>query len=119
MAILFILLAAILKAVADVTSHHFETSVFKWKDPRWWNPAISWQYVGFIKFTKYRPDCWHLANSGMIICFCLATVFHTPVLKWYLELPIAGVLFNVAFNIFYNKILRNEATTTSVRLPET
>ena len=107
MAILFILLAAISKAAADTVSHHFETSVFKWKDPRWWNPAVSWEYVGFIKFTKYRPDFWHLCNSGMIIFFCLATVFHKPVLEWYYELLIAGLLFNLCFNLFYNRLLRD------------
>jgi hypothetical protein len=70
MIFLFILLAAICKAVADTLQHHFESSVFKYKDPRFWNPAVSWQYAYRIRFTKYPVDAWHLSNSLMIIFFC-------------------------------------------------
>lgn len=103
--ILSLVLAAFFKAVADTLSFHYDRSVFKWKDKRFWDPAISWKYVGFIKFTKFRADAWHLANSGMIICFCLAAVLHSPIHQWYIELPAAGILFNLTFNLFYNKVL--------------
>lgn len=106
MSILFIILAAIFKAIADTLVHHFDTSVFKYKDRRFWDASISWQYAHYLRFTKYKIDGWHLANSGMIVCFCLAFVFHHPFLKWWIELLITGVLFNVVFNLFYNKILR-------------
>lgn len=105
--ILFISLAAIFKAVADKLKDHYTVSVFKWKDPRFWNPDISYRYIGFIRFTKYRPDAWHLSNSCMIICFCLAAVLHISVLSWFYELAIAGLLFNLIFNVFYNHILKS------------
>jgi hypothetical protein len=105
--ILFISLAAVFKAISDTLKDHFSVSVFKWKDPRFWNPEISYKYVGFIRFTRYRPDAWHLSNSGMIICFCLAAVIHQPVLSWYYELAIAGLLFNLIFNVFYNHLLKS------------
>ena len=106
MSILFIILAAIFKAIADTLVHHFDTSVFKYKDRRFWDPSISWQYAHRLRFTSYPVDGWHISNSAMIVSFCLAIVFHHPVLKWWLELLIAGTLFNLVFNIFYNKILR-------------
>jgi hypothetical protein len=104
-AAILIILAAFFKAVADVLMFHFETSVFKWKDPRWWNPNISWKYVGFIKFTKYRPDAHHLANSLMIVCFITAIPF-CPDFSWWKVVIGGGVLYNLVFNLFYNKALR-------------
>ncbi len=102
----FILLAAFFKAVADTLTHHFDSSVFRWWDQRFWNAAISWQYPHYLKFTKYKVDGWHLANSGMIVCFCVAVCLHHSALAWYFEIPIAGTFFNLSLNLFYNKILR-------------
>jgi hypothetical protein len=102
---LFIVLAAICKAVADTLQHHFSTSVFKYKDPRFWNPAVSWQHAHRIRFTKYPVDAWHLSNSLMIIFFCAAAVSGTY-FKWWIDISICGVLFNVVFNYYYNKALR-------------
>lgn len=103
---LFILLAAICKAVADTLQHHYGSSVFRFSNRRFWDPAISWKYAKFLPLTKYRLDGWHLANSGMILFFCLAVAVHTPLLRWWIELPAAGLLFILSFNLFYNKILR-------------
>jgi hypothetical protein len=104
--ILFLCLAAVCKAIADTLTHHYATSVFRWKDPKFWDPSVSWYSAPFVRFTRYRFYGWHLANSGMIISFCLAASLHTAVLSWYYELPIAGIIFNLTFNLFYNKILR-------------
>jgi hypothetical protein len=106
--IILIVLAAFFKAVADTLTHHFDTSVFNWWDRRFWDASVSWRYAHYLKWTKYRLDGWHLANSGMIICFCLAVVLHTSVLSWYWEVLIAGSVFNLSFNLFYNRILRRK-----------
>lgn len=103
--LLLISLAAIFKAVADTLQHHFDTSIFKKLNPKWWNPVVSCDYVGFLPFTKYRPDAWHLANSGMIISFICAVVLSHPVTAWWLAIIIGGVVFNIVFNLFYNQIL--------------
>lgn len=108
-AIIFLILAAICKSVADTLQHHYYASVFKNLDPKWWNPAISWKHVKFIPFTKYRADAWHLANSAMIIFMVLAVALH-PLdkwqLSWYYEVAIGAAVWNVPFNVFYNKIFR-------------
>jgi hypothetical protein len=105
LSVLSLILAAFFKAVADTLSHHFDTSVFKWRDRRFWDPLVS-QSAPYLKGTKYRLDAWHLANSGMIVCFCVAAVLHRPALAWYWELLAGGILFNLSFNLFYNKLLR-------------
>jgi hypothetical protein len=102
----FIFFAALFKSVADTLQHHYDTSIFKHKAPKFWNPAISYRYVKFLPLTKYRPDGWHLANSAMIVCFVCAAVLHRPVLAWYYEILIGGAWFIVVFNTFYNKLLR-------------
>lgn len=106
--ILFIALAAACKAVADTLKDHFSSSVFRWRDQRFWNPAVSWRYVGYIKFTKYHPDAWHIANSLMIIFFDAAIVSITTMLfnwSWYwfaAEFIAIGICFNLVFNLFYS-----------------
>lgn len=116
MQIIFIILAGIFKAVTDTISHHFFTSVFKKMDQRFWNPEVSYKYVGFLPLTKYRLDAWHLFNSLMISSFlsalCFDPVLHVHVLNHFLNsvlnLFVCGVSFNVSFNIFYNHILRSK-----------
>lgn len=103
---LLIIAAGFFKAVADTLTHHYDTSIFRWKDRKFWDPSISWKYADYLKFTRYKLDAWHLANSGMIICFCGAFAVNESHLWWGWEFLIAGALFNVSFNLFYNKILR-------------
>jgi hypothetical protein len=99
-----ILLAAILKAVSDTVLFRYDTSVFKHLTPKFWNPIESYKYVGRV--FSYPVDAWHLANSGMIVCFIIAAVFNDISLKWYYQIPALGICFNLIFNLFFNKILR-------------
>jgi len=100
-ALLLIIIAAICKAVADTIAHHYYDSMFN--GSKFFNPNIQGKK---LPFTNYPFDGWHLSNSVMIIAFVLAAVFHTPLLKWYYEIVIAGAVFNLTFNLFYNKLLR-------------
>ena len=102
-----IILAAICKAVADTLAHHFDTSIFKKKRQRFWNPAVSSNEAPRI--FAYKIDAWHLFNSGMIIFLVSAVPLHQFDkwhLQWYWEILIGGTLWNIIFNTFYNKILR-------------
>ena len=102
---LFIILAAICKAIADTLQHHFDTSVFKKLNPKLWNPVVSCDNVKFLPFTKYRPDAWHLANSGMIICFIAAASISDSIFSfWLINFVMLGIIFNLIFELFYGKI---------------
>jgi hypothetical protein len=107
-AAILIIFAAIFKAIADTLQHHYDTSVFKRMPFQWWNPAESYKYVKFMPLTKYRPDAWHLANTGMINCFIFAAVLNDIEWGWYWQVPAGGVLFILVFNVFYNRILRRK-----------
>ena len=107
LAILFIILAASCKALSDTLAHHFDTSIFKWKNPKFWNPVISSDWAE--KFRGYKVDAWHLSNSAMIVFMIMAVALHRYdrfQLQWYYELLIGGCIWNAAFNLFYNKIFR-------------
>ena len=106
-AALFIILAAMMKALADTLAHHFDTSIFKWKDKRFWKPDVSSEWAH--KIFSYKVDAWHLSNSAMIVFMIAAITLHRYdklQLAWYYELVIGGLLWNGIFNTFYNKIFR-------------
>jgi hypothetical protein len=105
---LFIALAAVLNAVMDSVEYEtaFEKSIFNRYNPKWWCKSISWKYVKFIPFTKYRPDAWHLAKSGMIVFLLLAVVVYTNDFIPFMDFVLLGLIWNMIFNLFYNKIFR-------------
>ena len=98
---LLIIFAAICKAVADTIAHHFDTSIFR--------HSKFWVNGGKVIFGKYKFDGWHLANSFMIIFFFSEMAYlvkFPPAIEWYYLFFGGGAIFNLTFNIFYNKILR-------------
>jgi hypothetical protein len=98
-----ILLASFFKAVSDTLFFHYDLSSFKKKNPKFWNPNVSWQYAKILKPTGFRWDAWHISNSFMISFFIAAYVFKNQYplnLKWYWELLIGGTIFNLAFDFF-------------------
>jgi hypothetical protein len=99
-----IFLAAFFKAVADTLYHHFDTSIFKKKDTAFWNP-LHRHNDAVKKIFGYPLDAAHLAYSGMIVSFIVATLFQTW-LAWYWHVLVFGLVFNGVFNLFYNKVLR-------------
>jgi hypothetical protein len=99
MSILFIILAAICNAVMDVLQFHFHTSVFKYMG-KLWNPDISWKVAKMLPFTKYKLDAWHIFKSMMIV-FLLFAMYG---FSWWFV--VGGIVWNLTFNLFYNKILR-------------
>lgn len=97
-------LCPILKAIADTVDHHYDTSVFYGKNPKFWDRDVS--ETEAKRVFGYKFDAWHLSLSAMIVCFILALALREPKLAWYYELVIAGTYWNLMFNLWYNKILR-------------
>ncbi len=106
--LLFLVLAAAFNALMDSVEYEtaFEKSIFSKLNPKWWCKSISWEYVKFLPFTKYRPDAWHLAKSSMVVCIVLALVFSVPVSAKLPYFIILGLAWNISFNLFYNHIFR-------------
>jgi len=119
---ILIALSAICSAIADrvETTISFKVSSFRNKKVAFWCKPISAHNVGFIPFTKYRPDAWHLAKSGMIICFVSSAAFYHPFVENFLQpfidnyviagkilfIILGGTIYIQVFNLFYNKILK-------------
>lgn len=100
-----IFLAAVFNAIMDRLENEpaFNKSVFRKKDARFWSKTESWKYVK--KIFGYRPDGWHLAKSGMIICMLLAVIFAVDKHQWWVRLISMGAVWNLTFSLFYHKIL--------------
>lgn len=103
-------LASVCNAVMDTLAHHFYVSVFQKKDPKFWNPEVSWKEVGYLPFTKFKADAWHLVKSLMIILIALAICFKPYWVKTGMDiimyLILLGVVWNGTFSLFYNKLLK-------------
>lgn len=100
---LLIFLAAFFNAVMDACENeNFEESILKKWDRRFWYKRDSWKYTK--KIIGYRPDAWHLSKSLMIICFVLAVIFYEPKHEWWVVFISCGIIWNVAFWLFYNKL---------------
>jgi len=105
LSLLFLMFAAAFNALMDTLSHHYSSSIFKYKNPTFWNPNVSWQYAPFFPGSKYRVDAWHLAKSAMIFNICFAIIFFNGV--WW-HFFIFGAAWNLTFNLFYNKLLKSK-----------
>lgn len=113
---LHIAAAAFCKAVADTIAHHYAGSIFRfWKNQRFWDLAESNKNPLYIKGSKYKFDCWHVANSLMIflllsaIPLALLTYKSQPNFHWIFDYAIVvgggGLVWIFTFNPFYNKWL--------------
>lgn len=121
--IIFWILAAICNAIMDVCSHHFKQSIFHRKGwIRFWDTEYSWlnKYVNVnpvlgrrkIKIWKWKfnypvqlTDSFHLFKMLMIVFICLSIVTFKPLFNWWIDFTLFGLVWNLIFNLFYNKIL--------------
>jgi len=116
LSLLFFSLAAACNACMDKLSFHFHKSIFNGLNPMFWDPSVSWKHAKFIPYTKYKIDAWHLFKSSMVVFICLAASFafkggvymyvNNPLIaNKVVVFTIMGLLWNGAFNLFFNRIL--------------
>jgi hypothetical protein len=105
-AILLIIAASFCKAVADTVADHFDTSIFSKLNPKFWDKKVSSEHARRIG--GYKIDAWHLSMSAMIILLISAIIIYENVAAWQLELIAAGIVWNIPFNFFYNKLLKRK-----------
>jgi hypothetical protein len=105
-------LAPIFNAIMDlVENENFYQSIFsKTKEVNqlgFWYKRESWKYAK--KIFGYKLDAWHIAKSIMIILVTVSSVvayYQKPVISWYIDLALRGLIWNLVFNLFYNHIFR-------------
>jgi len=102
MSILFVIVASFFNAIMDWVgdSVHFNGSIFKNRNPNFWNKDVSWNHAK--KVFGYKFDAWHLSKSMMIVLLVFAICTHfTPIYKWWADIFILGFAWNISFDIFY------------------
>ena len=103
--LLFIAIAAACNAVMDRTENApaFNKSVFNHFDVKFWLKTVSCDYATKIFTWKY--DAWHVAKSSMVIFLLMAVGLYSPILGGVFDFLLFGAVWNLTFNLFYNKIL--------------
>jgi len=118
----------------DVTNYHYSKSIFKNLNPMWWNGELSWKnkyingdpslgfrklfpnskgLLGKINYPVQLTDAWHFFKMFMIVFLSASVVTFVNTISdiSYSELIyffIYGVLWNLWFNLFYNRILSSK-----------
>lgn len=96
-ALLFIL-AGCSKATADTISPRKSELAKKGK---FWDIKQKGKY---LPLTKYPVDGWHIFGSIYIISAIVGATI--PGYRWYIDIPVEGLIMNISFNIMYYKILK-------------
>lgn len=87
-----------------VENENFFKSVFSNKNQKFWYKRESWKFAK--KVFNYKIDAWHIFKSLMVINLCISVVFYSPMFGIF-DFILFGALWNLIFNIFYNKILKS------------
>ena len=96
-------LAAICNAVMDsVENEHIAVTMFDRLNPNFWNKRVSWNKAKRIG--GYKFDAWHMSKSSMLGLLTLACVLYRPMVNVCVDIIILWVVWNIVFNLFYNKI---------------
>ncbi|WP_298845704.1 hypothetical protein [uncultured Clostridium sp.] len=118
--LIFWALASVCNACMDTLAHHYYKSIFiKRGNPfdipwnNFWNPETSWNNSYIIPGTKWKLDAWHSFKSLMIIFEALAIMFAWIDCPPFIDsiwfnlgfLIVIGCIWNLTFNVFYNKLL--------------
>ena len=125
--ILLYCIGGIFDALMDTCSDHFSISIFKNKNPNYWNKNVSWtnKYVdntpskGFKKWKGIvlpvtLTDAWHLFKSTKEIFNSLALAsaayigFPYDFTLIVIYFVIAGLSRNLVFSIFYDRLLKSK-----------
>jgi len=112
------------KAVCDVLWFHFETSIFKDRDPQYWNPVISSENKykskkwGITTFFVFTTDAWHkyqfyrinLKYISLFIIALISILFFKLLIYKLIYLIISfmlnRILFGLAFELSYRKLYK-------------
>ena len=115
--IIFLVIAAICKAVKDTLEFHYDYSIFAKCNAKYWNPLTSWRnkYKEDLKTPKFWgsttifvmfTDAWHLFDFLQTLTMLLAIVLYGTMIYWAVDLVIFYVIFCCVFELFYSLIFK-------------
>jgi hypothetical protein len=101
-----VFIGAFFNACMDITEEetHFNKSIFKNLDPRFFCKSISWQYAKTI--LKVHFDFWHLCKFGWIFSMLGAIVIFRIHHQWWVHYISLLAIWWITFELFYGKILK-------------
>ncbi len=120
--IIFLILAAVFKAIMDCLQFHYSTSPFaKLKKQNWWNPALSWvnkwkngdpkqgeRFPGSSTIFVFTTDAWHFFQMLFLTFMFLSIVFYIPMFNlsysWILDFIIYRIIFGLTFTLIFKKL---------------
>lgn len=125
--VLCLVLSAICNALMDTIVHHYPVSILtRFNKPHIWDGQISWKnkYQDrdpskprvklkiFGKITKFNKpvqltDAWHFFKSLMIVSMIIGFTLYPRRFNPLADIMLLGIIWNIVFYAFYNKILRN------------
>jgi len=118
---IFIVIAAICNAVMDKLHSHYNKSIFKNLNSKWWNPSESWKnkwkngdpsqgeaYLGSSTVFVFLTDAWHFFQFLFLTFMFLGVVLYSPMVNWIIDFIIYHVAFGMVFELFFSKIFAKE-----------
>lgn len=97
------LLAGLFNAGMDTMFHHWSASVFRFWNPTFWDPKISWQRK--YSLPKWVPDAfsdgWHIFKWLMLACLFVGVSLPSAFLEWYWNSLFGWISFTIGFYLGY------------------
>jgi hypothetical protein len=118
--IVLIALSGVSNAVMDTLVHHYNSSIFRDKNVKFWNPKDSWmnkwivdidgsykeRFVGSSTVFVWTTDGWHLFQFLMLKFIFLAVVFYDGITGYKaIDFVLLHTVFSVSFEVSYKYIL--------------
>lgn len=83
----------------DVTMFRFNRSIFKTGNAKW---NTWWSDRSKRFWIVQLNDAWHFFKMWMIVFLLLAVISYQPILKWYIDFWVYGLVWNVGFNLCFD-----------------
>lgn len=103
---LLVCIAAFFNACMDICEEesHFNKSIFRNMDARFFCKSVSWQYAKTI--LSVHLDFWHLCKFGWLASILGAIVVFKTHHQWWVHYISMAAIWYITFQLFYDKILK-------------
>ena len=118
--LIFVLLAGVCWGILQTLMWHPDTNILSKKNPKWWNPNISYKnkynkidgvippyppkFFGSTTFLAWTTDGWHLVDKIFLTCIFLSIVLYKPWINIPLDFIIYYLVFTITFELVWRKL---------------